>query len=231
MIWSSSRRSRSRRPAANSSSISAIRDDDDFERKFRDPNGIIFDINWKGWSMTAGKVKAKSAAALQEGRQEDRKAPQGRQEGQDEQEEIAPIVRGDERPDVKPVRTRYHRPSPGVSRGPASPQNGGRSKFRYPSARRRAGVAWDHLVAPSCRTRPRRQRSIPGPSKRHVRGTTGLAKSTNRDARAWASSPGGDPPPGTPAYGRFQPTNKSRTAAPLLQGLPPLPRSQPGNLP
>ena len=38
-------------------------DDDDFERKFRDPNGIIFDINWKGWSMTAGKVKAKSAAA------------------------------------------------------------------------------------------------------------------------------------------------------------------------
>jgi len=38
-------------------------DDDDFERKFRDPNGIIFDINWKGWSMTAGKVKARSAAA------------------------------------------------------------------------------------------------------------------------------------------------------------------------
>src|SRR6476469_632501 len=38
-------------------------DDADFERKFRHPNGIIFDINWKGWSMTAGKVKAKSAAA------------------------------------------------------------------------------------------------------------------------------------------------------------------------
>ena len=38
-------------------------DDDDFERKFRDPNGIIFDINWKGWSMPAGKVTAKSAAA------------------------------------------------------------------------------------------------------------------------------------------------------------------------
>src|SRR6185436_15866084 len=42
-------------------------DDDDFERKFRDPNGIIFDINWKGWTMTSGKVKArgkaKSAAA------------------------------------------------------------------------------------------------------------------------------------------------------------------------
>lgn len=30
-------------------------DDDDFERKFRDPNGIIFDINYKGWAMTAGK--------------------------------------------------------------------------------------------------------------------------------------------------------------------------------
>ena len=38
-------------------------DDDDFERKFRDPNGIIFDINWKGWTMTTGKVKTKSAAA------------------------------------------------------------------------------------------------------------------------------------------------------------------------
>jgi catechol 2,3-dioxygenase-like lactoylglutathione lyase family enzyme len=37
-------------------------DDDDFERKFRDPNGIIFDINWKGWTMTTGKVKAKSKA-------------------------------------------------------------------------------------------------------------------------------------------------------------------------
>ena len=30
-------------------------DDDDFERKFKDPNGIIFDVNWKGWSMTDGK--------------------------------------------------------------------------------------------------------------------------------------------------------------------------------
>src|SRR3979490_703970 len=38
-------------------------DDDDFERKFKDPNGIIFDVNWKGWAMTTGKVKAKSAAA------------------------------------------------------------------------------------------------------------------------------------------------------------------------
>ena len=38
-------------------------DDDDFERKFRDPNGIIFDINWKGWTMTSGKVKAKKTPA------------------------------------------------------------------------------------------------------------------------------------------------------------------------
>ena len=38
-------------------------DDDDFERKFRDPNGIIFDINWKGWTMTPSKVKPKLAAA------------------------------------------------------------------------------------------------------------------------------------------------------------------------
>jgi predicted enzyme related to lactoylglutathione lyase len=34
-------------------------DDDDFERKFKDPNGIIFDINWKGWTLTKGKVQAK----------------------------------------------------------------------------------------------------------------------------------------------------------------------------
>ena len=33
-------------------------EDEDFERKFKDPNGIIFDINWKGWTMTSGKVKA-----------------------------------------------------------------------------------------------------------------------------------------------------------------------------
>ena len=31
-------------------------DDDDFERKFHDPNGIVFDINWKGWTLTSGKV-------------------------------------------------------------------------------------------------------------------------------------------------------------------------------
>src|SRR5580693_9713076 len=31
--------------------------DEGFERKFRDPNGIVFDINWKGWQLTRGKVK------------------------------------------------------------------------------------------------------------------------------------------------------------------------------
>ena len=37
-------------------------DDDDFERRsFADPNGIIFDINWKGWSLTKGKVNAVKA--------------------------------------------------------------------------------------------------------------------------------------------------------------------------
>lgn len=36
-------------------------DDDDFERKFKDPNGIIFDINWKGWALTASKRKAGKA--------------------------------------------------------------------------------------------------------------------------------------------------------------------------
>ena len=38
-------------------------DDDDFERKFKDPNGIIFDVNWKGWTLTSSKVKPKRAAA------------------------------------------------------------------------------------------------------------------------------------------------------------------------
>lgn len=40
-------------------------DDDDFERKFKDPNGIIFDINWKGWTMTSGKLSKKEQAAKQ----------------------------------------------------------------------------------------------------------------------------------------------------------------------
>src|ERR1700733_9283934 len=38
-------------------------DDDDFERKFKDPNGIIFDINWKGWTLTKDKVAGKRKAA------------------------------------------------------------------------------------------------------------------------------------------------------------------------
>jgi catechol 2,3-dioxygenase-like lactoylglutathione lyase family enzyme len=43
-------------------------DDDDFERKFRDPNGIIFDINWKGWSLTKGKVNAGKARSKSGGK-------------------------------------------------------------------------------------------------------------------------------------------------------------------
>jgi catechol 2,3-dioxygenase-like lactoylglutathione lyase family enzyme len=40
-------------------------DDDDFERKFKDPNGIIFDVNWKGWTMTSSKLtKAQQAAKV-----------------------------------------------------------------------------------------------------------------------------------------------------------------------
>jgi predicted enzyme related to lactoylglutathione lyase len=49
-------------------------DDDNFERKFKDPNGIIFDLNWKGWVLTSSRntkaepnaksrPKLKSAAA------------------------------------------------------------------------------------------------------------------------------------------------------------------------
>lgn len=38
-------------------------DDDDFERKFRDPNGIIFDLNWKGWTMTSSKIAARPVRA------------------------------------------------------------------------------------------------------------------------------------------------------------------------
>jgi catechol 2,3-dioxygenase-like lactoylglutathione lyase family enzyme len=37
-------------------------DDDDFERKFKDPNGIIFDLNWKGWTMTSSKVSPREVA-------------------------------------------------------------------------------------------------------------------------------------------------------------------------
>ena len=32
-------------------------EDDGFERKFKDPNGIVFDINWKGWQLTRDKIK------------------------------------------------------------------------------------------------------------------------------------------------------------------------------
>ena len=32
-------------------------EDEGFERKFKDPNGIVFDINWKGWVLTKSKVK------------------------------------------------------------------------------------------------------------------------------------------------------------------------------
>jgi predicted enzyme related to lactoylglutathione lyase len=32
-------------------------EDEGFERKFKDPNGIVFDLNWKGWELTRGKVK------------------------------------------------------------------------------------------------------------------------------------------------------------------------------
>src|SRR5262249_11797472 len=41
-------------------------DDDDFERKFKDPNGIIFDLNWKGWTMTSSKVKPKPSGKLRQ---------------------------------------------------------------------------------------------------------------------------------------------------------------------
>ena len=32
-------------------------EDEGFERKFKDPNGIVFDLNWKGWQLTKGKIK------------------------------------------------------------------------------------------------------------------------------------------------------------------------------
>jgi predicted enzyme related to lactoylglutathione lyase len=34
-------------------------DDEDFERKFKDPNGIIFDVTPNGWALTASKKKKK----------------------------------------------------------------------------------------------------------------------------------------------------------------------------
>ncbi|MFL6798612.1 MAG: VOC family protein [Xanthobacteraceae bacterium] len=38
-------------------------DDDNFERKFKDPNGIIFDINWKGWVLTSSRNTGRSRSA------------------------------------------------------------------------------------------------------------------------------------------------------------------------
>ena len=35
--------------------------DEGFERKFKDPNGIIFDINDTGWTMTASKQPGKKS--------------------------------------------------------------------------------------------------------------------------------------------------------------------------
>jgi catechol 2,3-dioxygenase-like lactoylglutathione lyase family enzyme len=37
--------------------------DEGFERKFRDPDGIIFDINTDGWAMTSSKKPSKKPAA------------------------------------------------------------------------------------------------------------------------------------------------------------------------
>jgi predicted enzyme related to lactoylglutathione lyase len=42
-------------------------EDEGFERKFRDPNGIVFDINWKGWQLTRGKVKNAKGGLTPEG--------------------------------------------------------------------------------------------------------------------------------------------------------------------
>ena len=62
-------------------------EDDGFERKFKDPDGIVFDINWKGWQLTKAKVKnakgglvpatKRARGGAQESQQEDRKAGQG----------------------------------------------------------------------------------------------------------------------------------------------------------
>jgi predicted enzyme related to lactoylglutathione lyase len=32
-------------------------EDEGFERKFKDLNGIVFDLNWKGWQLTRGKIR------------------------------------------------------------------------------------------------------------------------------------------------------------------------------
>ena len=48
------RRSASRRRAASSSSTSATSAHGNFERKFKDPDGVIFDISKHGWQGTDG---------------------------------------------------------------------------------------------------------------------------------------------------------------------------------
>ena len=95
------RRSRSRSRQAGGKFFFDLGDPEDegFERKFKDPNGIVFDINWKGWQLTkdegeerqgrpaAGKPKRRSArrnAQRRRGRRSARR-PAGRlQEGQEE---------------------------------------------------------------------------------------------------------------------------------------------------
>ena len=34
-----------------------VPEDEGFERKFKDPNGIVFDLNWKGWQLTRSQIK------------------------------------------------------------------------------------------------------------------------------------------------------------------------------
>jgi predicted enzyme related to lactoylglutathione lyase len=61
-------------------------EDEGFERKFKDPNGIVFDINWKGWQLTKGKIKnakgglrpAKPAAAKHAAKSQPRRAAAAR---------------------------------------------------------------------------------------------------------------------------------------------------------
>jgi predicted enzyme related to lactoylglutathione lyase len=50
-------------------------DDEDFERKFRDPNGIIFDVNWQGWTMTSSKITSKPDRGKNPGTKKRRKNP------------------------------------------------------------------------------------------------------------------------------------------------------------
>jgi lactoylglutathione lyase len=40
--------------------------DEGFERKFKDPNGIIFDINYKGWQLTSTRDTSRPKAKTKE---------------------------------------------------------------------------------------------------------------------------------------------------------------------